>query len=63
MSNKDFNAGWKGLVSDARAFTNNKAPDSGNFALWSITCARRHASRSSPANRRALAGASPASTP
>ena len=39
MSNKEFNAGWKGLVSDARAFTNNKAPDSGNFALWSITCA------------------------
>jgi hypothetical protein len=39
MSNQDFNAGWKGLVSDARAFTNNKAPDSGNFALWSITCA------------------------
>ena len=37
MSNRDFNSGWKGLVADARAFTNNKAPDSGNFALWSIT--------------------------
>ena len=38
VTNRDFNAGWKSLVSDARAFTNNKAPDSGNFALWSITC-------------------------
>ena len=38
MSNADFKAGWNGLVSDARAFTNNKSPESGNFALWSITC-------------------------
>jgi hypothetical protein len=39
MSTQDFNSGWKGLIADARAFTNNKGPDSGNFALWSITCA------------------------
>jgi hypothetical protein len=38
MSDQAFNSGWKGLVADARAFTNNKGPESGNFALWSITC-------------------------
>lgn len=38
MKKGDFEASWKGLVADARAFTNNKGLDSGNFALWSITC-------------------------
>jgi hypothetical protein len=38
MSDSDFEDSWKGLVSDARAFTNNSAPESGNFALHSLTC-------------------------
>lgn len=38
LSKSDFEGRWKSLVADARAFTNNKGLDSGNFALWSITC-------------------------
>ena len=38
MEKKEFEAAWRGLVHDARAFTNNKGLDSGNFALWSMSC-------------------------
>jgi hypothetical protein len=38
LGKKEFEGAWKSLVHDARAFTNNKGPDSGNFALWDITC-------------------------
>ena len=38
MSDEDFERGWKGLTSDARAFTNSSSPESGNFGLHSLTC-------------------------
>jgi hypothetical protein len=38
MSDDDFQRGWKGLTSDARAFTNSSSPESGNFGLHSLTC-------------------------
>ncbi len=38
MDSDHFEASWRGLVSDARAFTNDSGIESGNFALHSITC-------------------------
>jgi hypothetical protein len=38
MTKAAFEASWKGLVADSRAFTNNSDPESGNFALHSLTC-------------------------
>jgi hypothetical protein len=38
MSDEAFEKGWKGLTSDARAFTNNSGLESGNFGLHSLTC-------------------------
>ncbi len=38
MKPDDFEASWRGLVADSRAFTNQSGLESGNFALHSITC-------------------------
>jgi hypothetical protein len=38
MKDEDFERRWKGLTSDARAFTNSSSPESGNFGLHSLTC-------------------------
>jgi hypothetical protein len=38
MSDEDFERGWKGLTSDARAFTNSSSFESDNFGLHSLTC-------------------------
>jgi len=38
MDKDHFEQSWKGLIADSRAFTNNSAPESGNFALHSLTC-------------------------
>jgi hypothetical protein len=38
MSAADFEPSWNSLVASDRAFTNGSGPESGNFALHSITC-------------------------
>ncbi len=38
MGDEAFESSWKGLTSDARAFTNSSSPTSGNFGLHSLTC-------------------------
>lgn len=38
MDSDEFRKRFGGLVADARAFTNDSGPESGNFALHSITC-------------------------
>jgi hypothetical protein len=38
MSDADFEHSWSSLVASNRAFTNASGPDSGDFALHSITC-------------------------
>ena len=38
MSKKDFEGSWRSLVASNRAFTNGSGPETGEFALHSITC-------------------------
>ncbi len=38
MSDDDFEPAWSSLVASNRAFTNGSGPESGDFALHSITC-------------------------
>ncbi len=38
MHTDDFEASWKGLVTDARAFTNASGLETNNFGLHSLTC-------------------------
>jgi hypothetical protein len=38
MGKDHFEQSWKGLIADARAFTNGSGPDSGNFGIHSLTC-------------------------
>ncbi len=38
MSDADFEGSWTSLVASNRAFTNGSGPETGDFALHSITC-------------------------
>ena len=38
MSSDDFERSWSSLVASDRAFTNSTGPETGDFALHSITC-------------------------
>ncbi|HTP01451.1 MAG TPA: twin-arginine translocation signal domain-containing protein [Anaerolineales bacterium] len=38
MKDADFEQAWESLVASNRAFTNGTGPDTGNFAIHSLTC-------------------------